>query len=316
MTTVLVTGGCGFIGTNLVKMLCEQGYSVRVLDNLSNASDFARADLATSADKDFELVEGDIRDSSVVGGAMRGIDTVVHLAAFGSVADSVSNPQANFDVNVRGTLTVLEACVSQNVSQLIFASTGGALIGNADPPVNEASLPWPISPYGASKLCCEAYLHAFAGSFGLSTVALRFANVYGPHSRHKKGAVTSFITLALASQSLIIYGDGTASRDFLYVEDLCEGIVSAVGTNLFDEVIHLASGIETPIGELARLVLSATGQMDTMIDYRPSRAGEVDRNFANAEKARTALGFSPRVDLRTGLERTVSWFTANTAILK
>jgi UDP-glucose 4-epimerase len=310
MKSILVTGGCGFIGTSLVTVLRDRGYSVKVLDNLSNVSDVARADSVTPWGQDVEVVQGDIRDSSVVRAAMGKIDTVVHLAAFGSVADSIGDPEGNFDVNVRGTLSVLQACVAQDVPQIIFASTGGALIGNVEPPVNEASLPWPISPYGASKLCCEAYLHAFSGSYGLSAVALRFANVYGPHSLHKKGAVTTFIMQALASEPLIIYGDGTASRDFLFVDDLCDGIAAAVGSNLVDEVIHLASGVETSIGELAELILDITDRPATSIDYLAPRRGEVARNFATAEKARALLQFSPRYSLRTGMERTVDWFVS------
>jgi UDP-glucose 4-epimerase len=162
---------------------------------------------------------------------------------------------------------------------------------------------------GASKLCGEAYCHAFAGSFGLSSIALRFANAYGPVSEHKKGAVTTFVKRALHGEPLVIYGDGTATRDFLFVDDLCEGICAAVDVDVGDEVVHLASGTETSIGDLARLVLELCGAPDTPIRYEERRRGEVERTFAKPEYAAELLGFRSAHTLRDGLEKTVEWFT-------
>lgn len=301
---VLVTGGCGFIGARLVPLLREREADVRVFDNLSRG----RRD---NVGEDVAVVVGDIRDPAALGGALAGVDAVVHLAAFGSVIESIADPTENFEVNVLGTLTVLRACVEAGVDRLVFASTGGALIGNAEPPVSEASLPWPISPYGASKLCGEAYLHAFAGAYGLKTAALRFANVYGPFSEHKKGAVTTFIKNAIDGEPIVIFGDGSASRDFLYVDDLCAAICDAVEANLADEVLHVASERETTIRELAELILRVAGREDTPIEHRPARRGEVTRNFATAEKARSVLGFEPVETLESGMEKTIDWFRAN-----
>jgi UDP-glucose 4-epimerase len=239
---------------------------------------------------------------------MAGVDTVVHLAAFGSVVESVEDPTENFDVNVRGTLVVLRAAAAAGVEKLVFASTGGAIMGNTPPPVDETSLPWPISPYGASKLCGEAYCHAFAGSFGLPVVALRFANVYGPMSDHKKGVITNFIKQSLRGEPIVVYGDGTASRDFLYVDDLCDGITAAVGADLHDEVLHLASGEETTINDLARAILGLTDAADTAIRYEERRRGEIERTFASGARARDLLGFEPAHSLAEGLEKTVRWF--------
>lgn len=275
---------------------------VRALDNFSRGS---RAHLNGI---DAEVVEADIRDESAVARALEGVDTVVHLAAFGSVVESVEDPVENFDVNVRGTLVVLKAAAAAGVQKLVFASTGGAIMGNTPPPVDEKTLPWPISPYGASKLCGEAYCHAFAGSFGLPIVALRFANVYGPSSEHKKGVVTNFIKQALRGEPIVIYGDGTASRDFLYVIDLCEGICSAVDVDLRDEVIHLASGEETTINDLGRLILDLTDAAETPILYEERRRGEVERTFARPEKGVELLGFEPAHTLAEGLRKTVDWF--------
>jgi UDP-glucose 4-epimerase len=297
----LVTGACGFIGANLVPELEGRGLEVRALDNLSRGS---RANLGGEID----VVEGDIREPEIVASALEGVDTVVHLAAFGSVAESVEEPFENFDVNVRGTLVLLRACAEAGVRKFVFASTGGAIMGNAPPPVDETTLPWPISPYGASKLCGEAYCHAFAGSFGLPVVVLRFANVYGPVSDHKKGAVTNFVTRALRGEPLVVFGDGSATRDFLYVDHLCQGICAAVDARLEDEVLHLASGNETSIGELAELVLELTGAADTPIRFEERRRGEVERTFSNAARAADLLGFHPRHSLREGLRKTIDWF--------
>jgi UDP-glucose 4-epimerase len=299
--TVLVTGGCGFIGSSLVRQLLDRGLEPRVLDNLSRGS-------ADNLPAGVELVVDDIRNEEAVLAALEGVDAVVHLAAFGSVIESIADPLANFEVNVGGTLTILRACVALEVQRLVFASTGGALMGKAQPPVDESTLPWPVSPYGASKLCCEAYLHGFAGAYGLRATTLRFPNVYGPFSTHKTSVVTTFVKNALNGRPLVIYGDGSASRDFLFVGDLTGAICSALEVELEDEVVQLASEEETTVGELAELVRRVTGQVDLPIEHRPARRGEVERIFAAAEKARRVLGFAPAETLESGIEKTVAWF--------
>ena len=275
---------------------------VRALD------DFSRGSASYLDGVEVEIVEADVRDDGAMAGAVEGVDTVVHLAAFGSVVESVQDPIPNFDVNVRGTLVALRAAASAGVGKFVFASTGGAIMGNAEPPVDEATLPWPISPYGASKLCGEAYCHAFAGSFDLPVVALRFANVYGPISAHKKGVITNFIRLGLRREPLVVYGDGSATRDFLYVEDLCDGICTAMDASLTDEVVHLASGEETSIGGLAEHILELTGATDVPVHYEERRRGEVEKTFARPDRAAELLGFAPSHTLAEGLRKTVEWF--------
>ena len=300
----LVTGGCGFVGTNLVPLLLERGADVRILDNFSIAGPDRVANAGV------EVLEGDVRDPDAVRRAMDGVEAVIHLAAFGNVVDSIAEPHDNFDVNARGTLVVLDGAARAGVRRFVFASTGGALIGDASPPVDEHSVPRPISPYGASKLAGEGYCHAYRGSYGLETVALRFANVYGPRSEHKKGAVTAFIKRALGGEPLIIYGDGSASRDFLYVEDLCRGIVAGLLEPAADGVIHLASERETAMVELARLIVDISGA-EVPIEHEAPRRGEVERNFAMARRASELLGFQATVSLEEGLARTVEWFRHN-----
>ncbi len=296
---VLVTGGAGFIGANLAPMLLERGNRVRVLDNCSTGEPSRLPD-------EIELVRGDVRDAEAVRAAMADVGAVVHLAAAGSVIESIADPGLNFDINARGTLTVLTEAQAAGVARLIFASTGGALIGNATPPVDESSVPRPISPYGASKLCGEGYCHAFHGAYGLSTVALRFANVYGPYSERKRGAVTTFINHALAGEPITIHGDGTATRDFLHSDDLCAGILAALASDVTG-VVHLASERETSIEELAQIVVAAAGA-DVPVEHRPARRGEVERNFALARRAAEELGWRASVGLEDGLAATVAWF--------
>jgi UDP-glucose 4-epimerase len=304
MGLTLVTGGAGFIGANLLRQL-DTSHDIRVLDNLVRGS----KDLLP-ADRAIDLVVGDIRDPDAVKRAMDGVDLVIHLAAFGSVVESVTDPVENFEINVRGTFEMLRGAADAGVERFVFASTGGAIMGDQEPPIDEDSLPWPISPYGASKLCGEAYMHAFAGSFGIRPVALRFANVYGPYSAHKKGVITRFIRAALAGGEFEIFGDGKASRDFLHVDDLCRGIIAAADSDLSDEVLHLASEKETTINELARLILDLVGS-DVEIVHRPKRPGEVERNFARADRAREVLGWEPELSLRDGMMNTIEWFRAH-----
>jgi UDP-glucose 4-epimerase len=307
MSLVLVTGGAGFIGANLLRQL-DASHEVRVLDNLMRGS----RELLPP-DRDIDLIAGDIRDPDAVRRAVQGVDLVIHLAAFGSVVESVTDPVENFEINARGTFEMLRGAADAGVERFVFASTGGAIMGDQEPPIDERSLPWPISPYGASKLCGEAYMHAFAGSFGIRPIALRFANVYGPYSAHKKGVITRFIRAALAGGTFEIFGDGQASRDFLHVDDLCRGILAGAESDLSDEVLHLASGNETTINELARLILDLVGS-DVEVVHHPRRAGEVERNFARADRAREVLGWSPEISLRDGMMSTIEWFRAHDTV--
>jgi UDP-glucose 4-epimerase len=302
--TVLVTGGAGFVGATLVRRLAASGYQVRVLDNLSTG------DPAHLAGVPADLVKGDIRDPGTVADALAGCSAVVHLAAAGSVTGSVTDPVANFEVNVAGTFRVLDAARRHGVARVVQASTGGALIGDATPPVDERSLPRPLSPYGASKLAGEGYAHAFARTYGLRTVAVRFGNVYGPWCGRKRGVLNAFFTALHDGRPLVIYGDGTASRDYVHVSDIAAALQLALenpdvpgGT-----VLHAASGAETTVAELAGLCCRAAGRPGHPVEYRPARAGEVGRNFARCDLARQLLGYSPAVRLADGIPALWRWF--------
>jgi UDP-glucose 4-epimerase len=302
MKHYLVTGGCGFIGINLVRSLRERGDAVRVFDNLSTGR---REDLESLG---AQLVVGDIRDREKVAEAVKGCEAVVHLAAHTRVVESVSDPRLNFEVNVLGTMNVLQASRAAGVRKFIFASTGGAILGEQEPPVHEGMVPRPVSPYGASKLAGEAYCSAFAGSFGLNTVALRFSNVYGPYSYHKGSVVAQFFKNLLQGQQLTIYGDGSQTRDFVFVDDLVDAILLADQSDTPGEVFQIASGRETSITELVSLMKQVLPGLPFNVRYEPSRAGEIFRNYAQIEKACRMLGYNPRMQLHEGLCRTWQWF--------
>ena len=304
-TGILVTGGAGFVGATLVRRLVTSGYRVRVLDNLSTG------DAAHLAGVDADLVKGDIRDADTLDDAVAGCDAIIHLAAAGSVIGSVADPHSNFDANVVGTFRVLDAARRNAVPRVVQASTGGALIGDATPPVDEQSLPKPLSPYGASKLAGEGYAHAFARTYGVRTVAVRFGNVYGPWCARKHGVLNAFFTALRTGQPLVIYGDGTASRDYVHVSDIAAALQLALenpdipgGT-----VVHAASGVETTTSALADLCRRAAGQPGHPVEYRPARPGEVGRNFASYDLARRLLGYSPAVRIEDGIPRLWQWFT-------
>jgi UDP-glucose 4-epimerase len=303
---ILVTGGAGFVGATLVRRLAASGYQVRVFDNLSSG------DPAHLAGVPADLVKGDIRDGAALEAAMSGCAAVVHLAAAGSVVDSVADPSANFDVNVTGTFRVLEAARRGGVPRVVQASTGGALIGDADPPVDERSLPKPLSPYGASKLAGEGYAHAFARAYGMRTVAVRFGNVYGPWCARKRGVLNAFFAALHDGRPMIIYGDGTASRDYVHVSDIAAALQLALESPDIPggTVLHAASGVETTVTGLADLCRQAAGQPAHPVEYRPARPGEVGRNFARYDLARALLGYRPAVAIADSIPALWEWFAA------
>jgi UDP-glucose 4-epimerase len=305
MKSYLVTGGCGFIGTNLIARLASLGHRIRVLDDLSMGK---REDIEHYG---VDLQIGDIRDLAAVKKACAGIDTVVHLAAHTRVIESVTDPELNFAINAAGTMNVLLACRDAGVKKMIFASTGGAILGEQEPPVHEGMVPRPVSPYGAGKLAGEAYCSAFFGSYGLNTVALRFSNVYGPFSYHKGSVVAQFFRNLMQRQPLVVYGDGQQTRDFVFVSDLIEAILLADKADAAGEVFQIASGVETSLRSLLATMKVVLPGVAMDVRYEPARAGEISRNYASIEKARRILGFNPKTKLEQGLKDTWNWFQQN-----
>jgi UDP-glucose 4-epimerase len=264
-----------------------------------------RRDDAERASYD-EIVEGDVLDLDALQRAVSDCQYVVHLAAQAGVPASVEDPLRDSEINVRGTLHALLAARDAKVDGFVLASSSAPL-GDIEPPANERMPARPKSPYGASKLAGEGYCSAFHGSYGLPTVALRFTNVYGPYSYHKGSVISAFCKAASAGQPLVVYGDGSQTRDFIYVGDLCEGIAAALTCGEGGVVIHLGSGVETSVTDVARTVIDKFGG-DIEIEHHPERAGDILRSSADISGARALLGFDAHTSLDDGLTDTVAWF--------
>jgi len=318
----LITGGCGFLGTSVIRQLTKEGeHSFRVLDNLSvgtrqdleEATPFSeqKADSLPSLEAgQCQLIVGDIRDTKITQQVAKGIDAIIHFAANTGVPNSVENPRQDMEANVIGTFNMLEAARHQGVKRFVFASSG-APAGEVEPPIHEELPPHPVSPYGASKLAGEGYCSAYFKTFGIDTVALRFGNVYGPGSKHKSSVVAKFIRLALEGKQVEVYGDGSQTRDFIYIDDLVDAVVKA-GTveGIGGETYQIAAASETTLNELLDIMKPALKEkgIELNIKYGEKRLGDVMRNFSDTSKAKKQLGWQADTDLRIGMGKTINWF--------
>jgi UDP-glucose 4-epimerase len=297
----MVTGGAGFIGSHIVDVLVAQGHTATVFDDLSSGK---RENLGAG----IALTVGDVRDKQAVRAALSGnVDCVFHLAAQIDVRRAVQDPGFDAQVNVGGTINVLNACVEAHARRFVMSSTGGALYGEPSTlPASEQSAIQPLSPYGVSKYCAEQYIEYFHRMYGLETVILRYANVYGPRqdSSGEAGVVGIFARHILLGQSSIVYGDGEQTRDFVFVDDVAQANMLAMqgpfGT------FNIGTGVETSLNQLLAIFELVVGHRVAR-EYAPARAGEVRRIALNAEKARHELGWKPSVSLEDGLARTLAW---------
>ena len=307
----LITGGCGFIGSNLIRNMIDSGVAPEQITVLDNFSGLKSDTLMSKFGSGVNVVQGDVRDLEIVNQTLKNIDTVIHLAASTSVDLSVAEPHLDFHHNATGTLNVLQSCCINAVKRFVFASSS-AVLGEAEPPIHENLAPRPISPYGASKLAGEAYCSAFTHSYGLETVCLRFANVYGPGAANSRAIVPNFIASALSGAPLTINGDGSATRDYVYVDDLCEAIISAATKTVPKSAVYqIASNSETTVKEMFDLIVAIvkqkTGQKVSFI-HGSKRQGDIERSFSDISRAKAELGWTPRTPLETGMAQTISWF--------
>lgn len=322
---LLITGGCGFIGVNLVNRLCGPDSQLLVLDDQSAGSlEYLRDVLPTvqtvAPDALPEkpgvwFIPGNIRDSDLVEQITPRLDAIIHLAAQTEVVDSVLNPLHDMEVNVLGSLGLLEAARKHGVKKFILASSA-ATLGEQAPPLDEEKPLRPLSPYGASKVADEAYCSAYWHCYGIETVALRFSNVYGPRSFHKGSVIAVFIKHVLQGKPLVIYGDGEQTRDFLYVEDLADAIgtcLSSQTRKIGGEVFQIATGRETSVNQVAAIIkdLALRSGLKPDIRHEAARPGEIYRNYADITKARRLLGYDPKTNLTEGIGATWEWFASN-----
>ncbi len=311
MDRYLVTGGAGFIGSNLVEALLKRGHSVRVLDNFSTGK---RENLAAFID-DIELVEGDLTDPADVQRAADGIDVVLHQGAIPSVPRSIEDPISSNKANVTGTLNLLVAARDAGVGRVVYASSSSIYGDQAvDQPKVETMLPMPISPYAVDKLSGEHYCQVFHAAYGLETVALRYFNVFGPRqdpSSTYAAVIPKFITALLRGDAPTIYGDGEQTRDFTYIGNVVEGnllAATAPAEKAAGQVMNLATGDQTSLNELVTLLREFTG-CDIAPVYLDPRPGDIKHSLANVGKAHQRLGYETTVPFREGLQRTVAWYT-------
>jgi len=300
MNTV-VTGGAGFIGSHIVDSLVAQGRTATVFDDLSSGK---RENLGEG----IALTVGDVRDKEAVEAAVSGsVDCVFHLAAQIDVRRAVEDPGFDAQVNIGGTINVLNACVEAHVRRFVMSSTGGALYGEPkNLPADEQTPIQPLSPYGVSKYCAEQYIEYFHRTCGLETVILRYANVYGPRQdpNGEAGVVGIFARRILLGQSCIVYGDGEQTRDFVFVDDVARANMLAMQGPL--GTFNIGTGVETSLNGLLAVFERVVGH-PVAREYALARAGEVQRIALNAEKARHELGWKPLVSLEDGLARTLAW---------
>jgi nucleoside-diphosphate-sugar epimerase len=306
----LVTGGAGFIGSNLVEALVRRGHVVRVLDNFSTGR---RENLLAFLDR-AELVEGDVADCRVARRAAQGMDFVLHHAALPSVQRSIEDPQATHRANAEGTLSMLCAARECGIRRLVYASSSSVYGSSPELPKSEDQPTAPASPYAASKLAGEAYALAFHRAFRLEVVALRYFNVFGPHQDPMGSyapVIPRFLYAALRGERPVIFGDGRQSRDFTFVENVVEANLSACREDrAVGEVINIAGGARTDLLGLLGIIGRLVGRRIEP-DLAPPRAGEVRHSEGDIGKAQRILGYSPRVGLEEGLRRTLEFLASS-----
>jgi UDP-N-acetylglucosamine/UDP-N-acetyl-alpha-D-glucosaminouronate 4-epimerase len=313
---VLVTGGAGFIGSNLTEALVGAGHDVRVLDDLSTGAEENLAAVEGSV----QLIRGDVRDPGAVTAAVAGRDVVFHLAALPRVSRSVSDPVLTHDVNVTGTLQVLLAARDASIRRMVYASSSSVYGDTPTLPKLEDMAPLPRSPYAAGKLAGEAYCRAFAAVFAMETVSLRFFNVFGPRQDPRSqyaAVIPRFVARMLAGLRPEVFGDGRQTRDFSYVDNVVNGCIRAAeaGPRVAGEVMNVACGERISVLELVEAINDLLGT-NLEPQFGEPRAGDVRDSLASIEKAERLLGYRPSVQVREGLRRTVRSFDGRPALAR
>jgi UDP-glucose 4-epimerase len=307
----LVTGGAGFIGSNIAEALVKRGDRVRVLDNFSTGR---RENLQAAGE--VELIEGDLRDAATVRRAVAGVDGVFHQAALRSVPRSVDDPSSSNEVNVNGSLVLLLACREAGVRRVVYASSSSVYGDDPALPKVETLPTHPVSPYAVSKLAAEHYCHVFARLYGLETVSLRYFNVFGPRQNPESkysAVIPRFLEQALNGEALEVHGDGEQSRDFTYIDNVVQGNLRAMETQgVSGEVFNVACGTRHSLLAIAQAIGDFLGRPPTL-RHVASRAGDVRHTLADISKAERLLGYRPQVDFADGMRRTCEYFVARFA---
>ncbi|MCU0453817.1 MAG: SDR family oxidoreductase [Bacteroidetes bacterium] len=309
----LITGGAGFIGSNIVERLVQSGETVRVFDNFATGK---RENLDPYLSS-IELIEGDLRSFHAVREAVDGMEVVIHLGALPSVPRSIKDPLTTNEVNVVGTLNVLDAGREAGVKRVVFASSSSVYGENHELPKHEGMVPEPVSPYAVSKLAGEKYCSVFSRVYGLSTVSLRYFNVFGPRqdpTSQYSAVIPKFITAIHRGESPTVYGDGKQSRDFTHVANVVDANLKAATADCpSGSVMNIACQERTSLLELIDRINAALGRSVSPI-FAPQRMGEVRDSLASIEAAQRLIDYVPTVRFDEGLRRTIEWFTRRSAV--
>jgi UDP-glucose 4-epimerase len=305
LATYLITGGAGFIGSHLAEALVAQGHAVRILDNFRTGR---RSNLAGIRGK-VEILKGDVRDRRAVQAAVRGADYILHHAALVSVAESIANPEETLDVNLNGTLNLLEAARKTKNRRVVLASSC-AVYGAGPVPAREDQAPIPISPYAVSKLAAESLAVSYHLSYGLPVTCLRYFNVYGPRQdpgSPYSGVIAVFASRAASGGPATIYGDGRQTRDFIYVADVVQAnLLACASDRALGQVLNIGTGRGRSLLDL-RSELAALRGSPLAVHYAEARPGDIYHSRSDPSRARRILGFRPQTDFRSGLAATLRW---------
>ncbi len=309
--TFLVTGGAGFIGSNLADELIRQGGKVKILDNFITGFQ----ENLDEINGDFEFIKGDLNDDEILKKAVEGVDTVFHEAALPSVPRSVENPLETHEACVNGTLNLLLAAKEAKVRRIIYAASSSAYGDQATLPKIETMRPEPLSPYAAAKLTGEYYCQVFSRVYGLEAICLRYFNVFGPRqnpSSMYSGVISRFIDALMKNETPIIYGDGEQSRDFTFIANVVDANIKAAQTAKgIGEVMNAANGERVTLNELLAVLKEITGKPNVTADYLPERKGDVKHSQCSNARAVEWLGYKKLVGLEEGLRKTIDWWKSS-----
>lgn len=304
---IIVTGAAGFIGSNLVDELLKQGAEVVGIDNLYSGNIEYLNDAMKH--ENFEFHKGDIRDFNFLLKSFEDVDLIYHLAAFISISQSIKMPELCNDINVNGTLNVLNAARKKNVESLIYPSSASVYGNTPTLPKEEDMIRNPISPYGVSKLACEAYIQSYHYSYGLKTIILRYFNIYGPRQIDslESGVIAIWFGNIIRNEDLTINGDGKISRDYIYIKDVIRANLLAATQEVQGEIINIGSGTPISLTDLANLMLRITNRKDLKIIYGDPRPGDIIDSYTDTSKAKKLLKFEPKYSQEEGLKDYFNW---------
>ncbi len=307
----LVTGGAGFIGSNMVRFLLGKGQKVRVLDNFETGKHENLEEIAGS----IELIEGDIRDKSVVAKSLKGVDTVYHLAALGSVPRSVEDPATSQEVNVNGTFNMLDGAREAGVKRLVFASSSSVYGENPVLPQHEGLALAPISPYGSTKACGEIMCRAYYNTYGFESVCLRYYNVFGPRqdpTSQYAAAIPLFVSWLMKDQKPRIFDDGEQSRGFTYIDNVLEANwLAATADEVHGEALNISTKNAVTVNTVVSAIAKLLGKEHIEPEYTAPRPGDIKHSLADVSRAKEVIGYEPFVTFEEGIARAIDWYKEN-----